>query len=231
VNSGARICSGAYGLVAIAALFLVSSEVSGSDLSSQAPIAIQTADRFDGWYAGGFWANPFDTFRADHGTSPLSSASLTGSLFGLVGGRGFQQGVFYGGFSGSIAGGVVEGQSGCSGNCYTSLNVLGEATLSVGLVFWQRLLVHIGGGPNFAVMRSGQTLYGLNEQFVSGEHGMLGAKYAVDDNWSFFAQVERVRVGDLYYNTPTGTIGVNTHDFWIGTTGFEYRFFAGSQRP
>jgi hypothetical protein len=80
------------------------------------------------------------------------------------------------------------------------------------------------GTPNFAVMRSGQTRFRLNSQFVSGEHGTLGAKYAIDDHWSFSAQGERVRVGDLYYNTPTGFFGVNTHDFWMATIGFEYRF-------
>ena len=80
-------------------------------------------------------------------------------------------------------------------------------------------------------MRSGQTRYGLNDQFVSGEHVTLGAKYAVDDRWAFSAQVERVRVGDLYYNTPTGLIGVNTHDFWMAAVGFEYRFFSASPRP
>jgi hypothetical protein len=225
-----------HSLVAAAAFFLLSSEVRAADLLPPVPFIAEQADRFDGWYAGGFWANPLDTFTADHGTNPLSSAMLTGSLFGVAGGRGFQPSgtPLYFGFSGSVAGGVVEGQSSgsaCPGNCYTSLNGLGEITLSAGFVFWQRFLVYVGGGPNFAIMRSGQTFYGLNQQFVSGEHGTLGVKFAVDDHWSFSAQVERVRVGDLYYNTPTQFIGVNTNDFWLATLGFDYRFFTPSQQP
>ena len=157
----------------------------------------------------------------------LSSAKITGSLVGVTVGRGFQQGMFYYGFAGSFAAGVLEGQTGgstCTGDCYTSLNTLGEATLSVGLVFWQRLLIYVGVGPNFALMRSGQTFYGLHDQFVSGGHGTLGIKYALNDRWAFSSQLERVRVGDLYYVTPILNVGVNTHDFWMGTLGFEYQF-------
>lgn len=208
----------------LVAVLLLGSEVLAADFSA---IAAPASDRFDGWFAGGFWSNPFGSFRADHGTLPQSSASLNGSLFGATGGLGFQRGMLYAGFSGSLAGGMIEGQSqspSCAGNCYASLNAFGEATLSIGVVFRQQLLLYVGGGPNFAVMRSGQTEYGLNEQFVSGEHGTLGTKYAVDAHWSFSTQIERVRIGDLYYNIPQGTIGVNTHDFWMGTLGFEYRF-------
>jgi opacity protein-like surface antigen len=214
-------------VVAAAVLFAASSVASASGLLSPAPIALQKAGRFDGWFIGGYWANPLDTFKADHDTNPLSSAKLTGSLLGVNGGRGFQKGMFFYGFSARIGGGVLEGQVDgvpCPNNCYTSLNVLGEATLSAGVVFWQRILVFAGIGPNFAIMRSGQTLYGLNDQFVSGVHGTLGAKVAVDDHWQIGMQIERVRVGDLYYNTPTGHVGVNPHDFWLLTAGFEYQF-------
>jgi opacity protein-like surface antigen len=216
-----------FNVAALVAFLLLSPEVWASDLFSPVPIAAQKAERFNGWFVGGFWANPLATFHADHGTSPLSSAKLTGSLVGLAGGRGFQRGMFYYGFSGSLAGGVFEGQSdgaSCPANCYTSLNVLVEATLSVGLVFWDRLLVRLGGGPNFALMRSGQTLYGINNQFVSGVHATMGLEYALTDHWSVFGEGQRVRVGDLYYNTPSGHIGVNPHDFWMGTAGVNYRF-------
>lgn len=216
-----------FNVATLVAFLLLTPEVWANDLFSPVPVAAQKAERFNGWFVGGFWANPFATFRADHATSPLSSAKLTGDLVGLAGGRGFQRGMFYFGISGSLAGGVLEGQSdgaSCPANCYTSLNVLGGATFSVGLVFWDRLLAYIGGGPNFALMRSGQTLYGLNNQFVSGAHGTLGIKYALDDRWSFVGQVEHVRIGDLYYNAPTGHVGVNPHDFWLGTAGIEYSF-------
>ena len=218
-------------VAALVAFLLLRSEVWAADLFSPVPIAAQKAERFDGWYVGGFWSNPGATFIADHGVyvqgaNPQSS-KLTGNLVGVSVGRGFQQGMFYYGFVGSFAGGVIEGQSGglvCAHDCYTSLNALGEVTLSVGLVFWQRLLVYFGGGPNFAFMRSGQTFYGLNDQFVSGLHGTLGIKYALNDHWAFSSQIERMRVGDLSYNTPSGNVGVNLHDFWMGTLGFEYRF-------
>jgi hypothetical protein len=182
---------------------------------------------------GGGWENPGGTFKADHGiyyshsSNPISSVNITGSLVGVTVGRGFQQGMFYYGFAGNFAAGVLEGQIGgsnCASDCYTSLNALGEATLSVGVVFWQRLLVHFGVGPNFALMRSGQMVYGLNDQFVSGYHGALGIKYALNDHWAFSSQIERVRVGDLYYITPSGSVGVNTHNFWMGMLGFEYWF-------
>jgi opacity protein-like surface antigen len=181
---------------------------------------------------GGFWANPAGTFDADHGIytqtfQTIVGTKITGSLVGVTGGRGFQQGAFYFGFAGSFAAGLLEGQNGgaaCAADCYTSLNVLGDATLSAGLVFGQRLLVYFGGGPNFALMRSGQTFYGLHDQFVSGFHGTMGIKYAVDDHWAVSSQLEYVRVGDLYYVIPSATIGVNPHDFWMGMLGFEYWF-------
>ena len=212
-----------FSVATLVAFLLFAFEVRAADLFSPVPIATQKADRFDGWYAGAFWANPFATFTADHGTIPLSSAKLTGSLVGLTVGRGFQRGKFYVGIAGSIAGGVLEGQNdglACPANCYTSLNVLGDATLSVGYIFWQRFLVYFGGGPDFALMRSGQTFYGLNNQFVSGFHGTLGIDYALDDHWSVSGQVKRVRVGDLNYNVPSGHIGVSPHDFWLGTARF-----------
>jgi hypothetical protein len=215
----------------IATIVHLSWTVEAGDLSPAELFTIQDANRFEGWYAGASWSNPFNTFRADHGTTPLSSATLTGSLFGIAGGRSFQRGALYAGFSGSLVGGVVEGQAqtlSCPANCYTSLNALGEVTFSIGLIFWQRFLLYSGGGANFAIMQSGQTLHGLHEQVVSGEHGTFGAKYAIDDRWTASAQVERVRVGDLYYTIPNGFVGVNPHDFWMGTLGFEYRFDTSS---
>jgi hypothetical protein len=221
-----------FNIAALVALLLLSPEVWAEDLFSPVPINAQKAERFDGWYAGGFWASPGATFKADHGiyiqaSNPISSVTLSGSLGGVTVGRGFRQGMFYYGFVGSFAAGVVDGQTGgsnCAGDCYTSLNALGEATFSVGVVFWQQLLVYFGLGPNLAFMRSGQTLYGLNDQFVWGEHGTLGIKYALNDHWAFSSQIERLRVGDLSYITPSSNVGVNTHDFWLGTLGFEYWF-------
>jgi len=214
-------------------LFLLDAEAKAGDLLSPKPLAVQN-ERFEGWSVGGLWQNPTNTLTADN-PFPPSTSTMTGSLFGVVGDRALQRGIFYGDISASLAGGVIEGQSKlagtCAGNCYTSLNALGELTFSVGLVFWDKLLLYVGGGPNFAIMNSGQTLNGLHTQFVSGEHGTAGIKFAVDDRWSFLVEGERVRLGDLYYNTPIGGYGVNIHDFWMTSIGFQYRFGVPDNRP
>ena len=196
-----------------------------SAVASDLPVR-DYSNRFDGWYVSVFASNPLNTFKADHATNPVSSHKLTGSLAGAALGRTFQHGNFVFGGEVSLAGGVIEGQSdgaSCPNNCRTELNGLGEATLLGGYA-WDRLLLYVGGGPTFAVMRSGQTVTGLHTELVSGVHVKGGAKFAFNRNWAMFAEGELQRLGDLAYNTPGGHVGINVKDHKQVRLGLTYSF-------
>ena len=146
--------------------------------------------RFDGWSVSVDWLNPANSFVLSGDTW---KGHATGSLAGVSVGKGLQNGNFYLGLDGYLYGGVVETQE----HGYAALNGLGGLTFKAGWVFWDRVLVYAGAGPDISLMTFGQNAQSTKIQFGSGAHVTLGVDVSVWKDVIIGVSATRRRLGDI----------------------------------